>query len=49
LPPSDFEAKFRANACLALPAERVEKVQAAVQHLEQLGSTRELSDLLMQA
>jgi 2-methylcitrate dehydratase PrpD len=49
LPPSDIEAKFRANACLALPADRVEKVQAAVQHLEQLGSTRELSDLLMQA
>ena len=47
LPPSDIEAKFRANAKLALPMDRVEKVLDAVQHLEQLPLTRELSDLLL--
>ncbi len=36
LPPSDIEAKFRANAKLALPMDRVERVLDAVQHLEQL-------------
>ena len=48
LPPSDIEAKFRANAKLALSAHRVEQVLAAVQHLEQLLSMRELTDLLIQ-
>ena len=45
----DIESKFRANAKLALPMERVEQVLDAVQHLEQLSSTRELSDLLCQS
>ena len=49
LPPSDIEAKFRANAKLALPMDRVEKVLDAVQHLEQLSLTRELSDLLLKS
>ncbi|MEO6163855.1 MAG: MmgE/PrpD family protein [Candidatus Binatia bacterium] len=48
LPPSDIEAKFRANANLALPMDRVESVLDAVQHLEQLSVTRELSDQLRQ-
>jgi 2-methylcitrate dehydratase PrpD len=48
LPPSDIEAKFRANAKLALPAHRVEQILAAVQRLEQLASTRDLTDLLLQ-
>jgi len=48
LPPSDIEAKFRANAKLALPMNRVERILDAVRHLEQLPSTRELSDLLTQ-
>jgi 2-methylcitrate dehydratase PrpD len=48
LPPADIEAKFRANAKLALPMNRVDKIVDVVQHLEQLASTRELSDLLIQ-
>ncbi|HSQ12231.1 MAG TPA: hypothetical protein VLM90_04405, partial [Candidatus Deferrimicrobium sp.] len=48
LPPSDIEAKFRANAKLALPMSQVEKILDAVEHLELLRSARELSDLLMQ-
>jgi len=47
LPPSDIEDKFRANAKLALPLERVEKILDLVQHLEQLPSTRPLGDLLI--
>lgn len=47
LPPADIEEKFRANARLALPLERVEKVLDAVRHLEELPSTRQLSDLLI--
>jgi len=39
--------KFRANAKLALPLERVEKILDLVQHLEQLPSTRQLGDLLI--
>ncbi|HET9916864.1 MAG TPA: MmgE/PrpD family protein [Candidatus Binatia bacterium] len=48
LPPSDIEAKFRANAKLALPMHRVEKILDAIRHLEQLRSARELSGLLIQ-
>ena len=49
LPPSDIEAKFRANAKLALPVDRIERILDAVQHLEKLALTRELSDLLLKA
>ena len=47
LPPSDIEAKFRANAKLALPLDRIERILDAVQHLEKLALTRELSELLL--
>ncbi len=47
LPPADIEEKFRANAKLALPLERVETVLDAVRHLEELPSTRQLGDLLI--
>lgn len=47
LPPADIEEKFRANAKLALPLERVDAVLDAVRHLEALPSTRQLSELLI--
>lgn len=47
LPPADIEAKFRANAKLALPMEQVEKILAAVTRLEELQSARQLSELLL--
>jgi len=47
LPPADIEAKFRANAKLALPIDRVERILDTVQRLERLSSTRELADLLI--
>jgi len=49
LPASEIEAKFRANAKLALPMNQVERVLDAVQHLEKLDATRRLSNLLMQS
>lgn len=46
LPPAEIEAKFRANAGLALPAEQAEQVIDFVGRLEQLASIQELADLL---
>jgi len=46
LPPGEIEAKFRANAGLALPAERYERIIDLVNHLEQLPSVAALGDLL---
>ena len=45
----DIEAKFRANAKLALPMDRIERILDGVQHLEKIALTRELSDLLLKA
>jgi len=47
LPAADIEAKFRANAKLALPIDRVERILDTVQRLELLSSTRDLADLLL--
>lgn len=47
LPPEEVEAKFRANARLALPAEIGEKIIDAVHHLEQLPSIGSLSELVV--
>jgi 2-methylcitrate dehydratase PrpD len=49
LPPREIEDKFRANASLALPANRFEAVIEAVAHLEELPSIAILSDLLSPA
>jgi 2-methylcitrate dehydratase PrpD len=46
LPPDEIEAKFRANARLALSRERAELVMAAVKRLEELPAIGALSDLL---
>ncbi|MGH7888747.1 MAG: MmgE/PrpD family protein, partial [Candidatus Binatia bacterium] len=47
LPPAEIEAKFRANARLALPADSGEKIIDAVKHLEQLPSIGALTELLV--
>jgi 2-methylcitrate dehydratase PrpD len=47
LPPEEIEQKFRANAALALSAERYEKIIELVKHLEQLPSVAPLCDLLV--
>jgi 2-methylcitrate dehydratase PrpD len=46
LPPEEIAEKFRANARLALPADRVEAILDSVTRLEQLPSIGILSDLL---
>ncbi len=46
LPPQEIEEKFRNNARLALPAERVERILDSMRELEQLPSIKSLSDLL---
>jgi 2-methylcitrate dehydratase PrpD len=46
LPPQEIEEKFRANAGLALPAEKVNRIIDSVQKLEHLASVAALSDLL---
>jgi 2-methylcitrate dehydratase PrpD len=46
LPPAEIEEKFRANARLALPEEKVERILDSVRRLEQLSSIGTLSDLL---
>jgi len=46
LPPAEVEEKFRANARLALPVERGEKILDMVKHLEELPSIAPLSELL---
>jgi 2-methylcitrate dehydratase PrpD len=47
LAPEEVEAKFRANAQLALPADNNEKIIDAVSRLEQLPSIGSLSELLL--
>jgi 2-methylcitrate dehydratase PrpD len=46
LPPEEIEQKFRANARLALAAEKVDRIVDSVQKLEHLSSITALSDLL---
>lgn len=46
LPPEEIEAKFRANARLALSEDRMNKIIGAVRRLEQLPSITALSELL---
>jgi 2-methylcitrate dehydratase PrpD len=46
LPPEEIEQKFRANATLALAAEKVERIVDSVEKLEHLASITALSDLL---
>ena len=46
LAPAEIEAKFHANARLALPAEKVERIMAAARRLEQLSAISALTDLL---
>ena len=47
LPPAEIEEKFRANARLALPVEKLEAVLEAVKRLERLPSIGILTDLLI--
>lgn len=47
LPPAEIEEKFRANARLAVPEEKIEKIIAAVRMLESLPKIQTLSDLLV--
>jgi 2-methylcitrate dehydratase PrpD len=47
LPPGDIEAKFRANARLALPLTQVEAALDAVKRLESLASIRILTEPLI--
>jgi len=47
LPPAEIEEKFRANARLALPADRVEAALDEVKRLEQLSSISILTELLI--
>ncbi|MBI4522900.1 MAG: MmgE/PrpD family protein [Deltaproteobacteria bacterium] len=49
LPPEEIAKKFRANAALILPREKIESIVALVGDLENLGSIRELGDLLTPA
>jgi 2-methylcitrate dehydratase PrpD len=46
LPPEEIEQKFRANARLALPADKVDRIVDSVKKLEHLSSITALSDLL---
>jgi len=46
LPPQEIEEKFRANARLALPAEKVEQVLEAARRVEKLPAISILTDLL---
>jgi len=46
LPPEEILEKFRANASLALPAQKVTGIIDAVTHLETLAAITPLSDLL---
>jgi 2-methylcitrate dehydratase PrpD len=47
LPPAEIEEKFRANARLALPMEKVEAARDAVKRLEQLPSIKILTEQLI--
>jgi len=46
LPPAEIQAKFRANAALVLPGEKIEAIARAVDHLEELPAINSLSNLL---
>jgi 2-methylcitrate dehydratase PrpD len=46
LPPDEIEAKFRANARLALPVKKIERVVDGVARLEELPAITALTDLL---
>jgi 2-methylcitrate dehydratase PrpD len=46
LPPEEMEEKFRANASLALPINKVDGIVDAVRHLEELSLIRDLTELL---
>ena len=47
LPPEEIEAKFRANARLALPEGQLDLIVESVKRLEQLPSITALTDLLI--
>ncbi len=47
LPPGEIEEKFRANARLALPAAKVERLLDSVKQLERLPAIAQLTDHLM--
>lgn len=47
LPPEEIEEKFRNNAAMALPKERVEAIVGAVRNLEELPSIGAVADLLV--
>lgn len=47
LPPSEIEEKFRNNAAMALPKEKVEAIVAAVRNLEDVKSIGTVADLLV--
>ena len=47
LPPEEIEAKFRANARLALADSRIEEVLKLVQRLEQLPAISRLTEALI--
>jgi 2-methylcitrate dehydratase PrpD len=47
LPPEDIEEKFRANASLAISAEKAEEIIAAVRGLDSLPKIETLADLLV--
>ena len=46
LPPAEIEEKFRANAGLALPKEKIEKIVATIRKLEELPAIGTLADML---
>ncbi|MBM4264075.1 MAG: MmgE/PrpD family protein [Deltaproteobacteria bacterium] len=46
LPPSEIEAKFRANAGLVLPADKIERIIGCARAMEELPSLQQLTDLL---
>jgi hypothetical protein len=46
LPPAEIEEKFRNNASLALPKEKVEAIVGAVRNLENRQTIGAVADLL---
>ena len=46
LPPEEIEEKFRNNAAMALPKERVDAIVGAVRNLENLQSIQSVANLL---
>jgi 2-methylcitrate dehydratase PrpD len=47
LPPEEIQAKFRANAALVLPGEKIEAIVRAVDRVENLPAISSLSNLLV--